>query len=345
MDKVLNKGEDWIQRNLPFCIYRKPNSDKVQGVFQNTDELHKTEKFKEEGFVFAPFDLSKGAILIQPDERIESTHILEEQKVVSTIPQSEEGKLFHINLVCKGLEVIKSGEIQKVVLSRKIDVQTKRQPIELFTSLLNSYSNAFCYLFFHPKIGLWCGATPETLVSIKQRKLTTVSLAGTLPIIDNSVPYWEKKELEEQGVVTSFIQEKLRPYLKKIHSGALETVRAGKLWHLKTPLTGELLPDASVVSVVRALHPTPAVCGLPVNKATAFILENEGYDRTFYTGFLGELNLEGKKEVSLFVNLRCMQLEGGNARIFVGGGITAESIPEKEWEETQNKSRTMLNML
>ncbi len=345
MDKVLNKGQDWIDHNLPFCIYRKPNSDKVKGVFQNTAALHKTEEFNQKGFVFAPFDLSRGAVLIRPDEFLEATYSPEVKQANDIFPMSDEGKSMHIDLVRKGLKAIKSGEIQKVVLSRKIDVRVERYPIEIFINLLNAYSNAFCYLFFHPMVGMWCGATPETLLSLKKGKLTTVSLAGTLPFAEKSAPNWGKKELEEQAVVTSYIQQKLEVHLQTLEVGELETIMAGKLWHLKTQLSGELSSDASITSIIRALHPTPAVCGYPTQAATKFILENEGYDRTYYTGFLGELNLEGTNKISLFVNLRCMQIKESNARIFVGGGITADSNPEKEWEETQNKSRTMLNML
>ena len=91
------------------------------------------------------------------------------------------------------------------------------------------------------------------------------------------------------------------------------------------------------------VHPTPAVCGLPKNEAKVFILENEGYDREFYTGFFGELNLKGSS--NLFVNLRCMQVLKNQLALYIGGGITIDSIPEKEWEETIAKSEVMLKVL
>jgi isochorismate synthase len=95
--------------------------------------------------------------------------------------------------------------------------------------------------------------------------------------------------------------------------------------------------------VIQLLHPTPAVCGLPKEQSKAFILENENYDRTFYTGFLGELNMENKTD--LFVNLRCMEICESQANLFMGCGITKDSIPEKEWEESINKSFTMKRVL
>ena len=74
-----------------------------------------------------------------------------------------------------------------------------------------------------------------------------------------------------------------------------------------------------------------------------FILENEQYDREFYTGFLGELNI--KRQSNLYVNLRCMQVLGNEISVYVGGGITVDNIPEKEWKETEAKSEVMLKAL
>ncbi|MEM6517510.1 MAG: chorismate-binding protein, partial [Bacteroidota bacterium] len=112
------------------------------------------------------------------------------------------------------------------------------------------------------------------------------------------------------------------------------------------------------------LHPTPAVCGFPKLDAKQFILENENYNRQYYTGFLGELNFKNRRtrntnrrnvensaygsfrlESDLFVNLRCMQIIKNEAHIYVGGGVTRDSTPEKEWEETTNKAATMMDVL
>jgi isochorismate synthase len=97
------------------------------------------------------------------------------------------------------------------------------------------------------------------------------------------------------------------------------------------------------------LHPTPAVCGFPKLDAQKFIIENEGYDRTFYAGFLGEWNkdfVSYKENCSdLYVNLRCMKIEDQKAKLYVGGGINKGSNPEKEYIETVNKSLTMKKVL
>ncbi len=91
------------------------------------------------------------------------------------------------------------------------------------------------------------------------------------------------------------------------------------------------------------MHPTPAVCGIPLDSAKQFIKQTEGYDRKYYTGFLGPCNVNGK--TNLFVNLRCAELFANNINLYIGGGITKDSIPEKEWEETELKSKTLLSVL
>ena len=132
--------------------------------------------------------------------------------------------------------------------------------------------------------------------------------------------------------------------LDEIKISKVKTVKAGNILHLMTKISGTLKHDPnSLKKIVRTLHPTPAICGLPRDSAKNFILKNEHYNRAFYTGYLGEFNIKYKSD--LYVNLRCMQIKGKEAIIYVGGGITKDSIPKSEWEETVNKSKTIKNVL
>lgn len=342
---ILQKIEACLEKGLPFAIYRKPKEEEVTVLFQGDDALHKTIDFEDKGFVFAPFDLKDNAILIQPDEVLSAVVKIKTKAENGAVQFSDNGKEAHINLVKKGMSEIQSGELKKVVLSRKMEVETTTKPVQILQNLLNNYPNAFCYLFHHPKVGTWCGATPETLVEIKAKQLRTMSLAATLSFTGDANPQWGTKEVEEQQMVSDYIQERLGPAMEELHIGKAESIRAGNLWHLRSEVTGTLSNGNGIQKVITALHPTPAVCGIPTQAAKAFILKHENYQRNFYTGFLGELNLKGSRETSLFVNLRCMELQGNKATIFVGGGITSASHPESEWIETQNKSKTMLNIL
>jgi isochorismate synthase len=96
--------------------------------------------------------------------------------------------------------------------------------------------------------------------------------------------------------------------------------------------------------LTKVLHPTPAVCGTPQKVAKVFIHKNENYDREYYTGFLGPVSgLEDRSD--LYVNVRCMKMGTKTAFLYVGGGITEASQPLEEWEETQDKLQTMLQVL
>jgi isochorismate synthase len=137
--------------------------------------------------------------------------------------------------------------------------------------------------------------------------------------------------------------ENLKESIENLKVSEPFTVQAGNLVHLRTDISGKLKSNDSLENLINSLHPTPAVCGLPKTVALAFILQNERYDRSYYTGYLGELNINNT--TNLFVNLRCMQLKNSLVSIYVGGGITADSIPENEWEETVSKTEVMKKVL
>ena len=258
---------------------------------------------------------------------------------------SNSDKNEHLLLVEKALNEINNSELTKVVVSRKEAIQLDDFEVLLtFKKILKTYTNAFVYVWFHPKVGLWFGATPETLLNISNRNFKTMSLAGTQVYDASSEVVWKKKELEEQQLVTDFIKKQLKNVATTLQIDEKETIRAGDLLHLRTKVKGVLSKDASLKELIRGLHPTPAVCGLPREKANKFINQNENYKRTFYTGFLGELNLENKNS-SLFVNLRCMRIEDKIASVYVGGGITKDSTSKKEWQETIAKTKTMKKVL
>lgn len=341
-------------RKRPFVAYVKPNESIISGFFLENDNIQHVKNYTNSGFVFAPFSHSEDAILF-PSEQSE---ILNEPlylntdlstKQTSILAPSISFKAQHIKIISKAIEEIKKNTYSKIVISRCEEIKLQNfDVLSVFTSLLSNYRNAFVYVWFHPKVGLWLGATPETLLQVSEKSFKTMSLAGTQLYQKNKKPNWKNKELEEQRLVTNFIKNQLEPISNDLKVDDLETVRAGSLLHLRTKVDGNLKQNISLEKLIRAIHPTPAVCGLPREKSKDFILKNETYDRAFYTGFLGELNLTNQsslKKSSLFVNLRCMSIHGKTARVYVGGGITKDSDPEKEWLETVVKTKTMKNVL
>ena len=360
--------ETQYNKHLPFVVYSRPINSIIKCWLQKDDTLYKTEAFTESGFVFAPFNLKNKSIIFPQTHCEHHTLKIEHLEVtdkvdVSSIEQTN--KVEHINLVSKGIEAINNAEFKKVVLSR---FETKslqnNNPITIFKRLFNAYKNAMVYCWYHPKVGLWLGATPELLFKIEGKQLTTISLAGTKAFNKNNTKKWSVKEVEEQQIVTDYITNQIESYTKQINISDVETVRAGNLLHLKTRITSVINDLANLKSIIEALHPTPAVCGYPKQKAKDFILQNENYNRKYYTGFLGELNLKQTKtrnsnrrnvennayatvktQSNFYVNLRCMQLKNNEALLYVGGGITKDSVAENEWEETVNKTKTIGNIL
>ncbi|MCW5516598.1 chorismate-binding protein [Muriicola sp. Z0-33] len=339
---LLKKAEAHYQKCLPFVLYRKPEETKVLGIFQNNNQLHTTAKYEDSGFVFAPFDSHGTTVLIPPDEQIIAEYITPREKTKSFkwdgSNASEKSK--HLERISEALKQINTGRIKKVVLSRKVEVAVSADPLAIFQEILSLYPRAFCYLWFHPAVGVWSGASPETFLNISNGRLTTMSLAGTKRVNENDLPEWGSKEIEEQGMVTSYILNVLGTLISGIKASNVVSVKAGNLWHLKSIISGNM-KNISLEAVIEALHPTPAVCGLPLLEAQRFVSEHESYDREYYSGFLGELNMGGNMSTQLFVNLRCLKVQDELVNLYIGGGITKDSIPENEWLETHDKMEIM----
>jgi isochorismate synthase len=341
------------KQNLPFVIYSKPNKRLLEGFFQKDEHLYFAEDFNEKGFVFSPFNGDQ--IVLIPKKK--------SHKWVTILPEIQENSSSKIevsndkfsqktfeNLVQKGIDHINKGDFNKVVLSRKeiIDVPDF-DLVSVFEKLVFTYPSAYTYCWFHPKVGLWMGATPERLLKSKNNKFYTVALAGTQLYNDNLNVDWNSKEAEEQHIVTNYIIDNLKELTSEVNISSPYTIKAGNLLHIKTDIEGLINENSNLKQIVTALHPTPAVCGLPEYDTKNFILQNEGYNREYYTGFLGEINKKGINKINiksdLFVNLRCMQIKNKQAYLYIGCGITKDSIPEKEWEESVNKSKIMRKIL
>jgi len=292
------------------------------------------------GFVLAPF-ADTSVIWIEGEECTGFPETL--PPAGKELPEgqvfSEESRLSYHESVRKILALIRKGEASKVVYSRQFAYPLDKDPdpLALFMLLCELYPRAFVYLASVPVLGLWLGATPETLFSLDRDELRAMALAGSRP--SGETGSWPDKEMREHNYVGDHIRERLNEAgCMNIRQGKTEDITAGKVVHLRTAFEASL-GSATVATLATALHPTPAVCGLPASAALEIIRESEPYSRGFYTGYLGPLK-EGK--VDLFVNLRCVQLLSGKAILYVGGGLVEGSDPEAEWRETELKSTTIL---
>jgi isochorismate synthase len=259
------------------------------------------------------------------------------------------------SLVEVAKEKIQAGEFQKVVPSRKKTIQIPEgfDVVSHFNKLCTTYPAVFCFLTYLPwENCYWVGATPEILVQQDENGIfRTMALAGTQSAFNEKgdeisvgEALWRQKEIEEQALVCRFIINSFKKIrVREYTEIGPRTIKAGNLLHLQTTFE---VDTASINFVQMAgvmldlLHPTSAVCGMPKAPAADFLRKHEKYNREFYSGFLGPVNIS--KQSKLFVNLRSMQVRGTEINLFAGCGITADSIAFKEWNETEMKLRTVL---
>ncbi len=256
-------------------------------------------------------------------------------------------------IVKKAVNQIKEGVFQKAVPARQLQIPLPEpfNPLKLFDKLCEAYPGTFVYLVTTPETGTWIGASPEILLKIGADKIfRTTALAGTQPYVDHiqlTDVAWTQKDIEEQAMVSRYIIncfKKIR--LREFDEAGPKTIKAGNLIHLKTNYTVDLkkvhFPQLGTV-MLKLLHPTSAVCGLPEPPAMDFLRKHESFNRSFFSGYLGPVNVND--EIQIYVNIRCMNLLDRKGLLFAGAGVTIDSKPEKEWVETEIKLKTLLDFI
>ena len=258
-------------------------------------------------------------------------------------------------LVRQGMAAIEEKAVVKVVSSRaaRRPLPVGFDPLGAFEKLLTKYPQAFVSLVSVPGVGTWLGATPEVLAEVTaDGYFRTVALAATQPATAAATPrtaIWRQKEIEEQALVARYIVSCFKQLrLREYHETGPRTVVAGQLLHLRTDFEVDLktVPFPNLgTDMLRLLHPTSAVGGMPKAAALEFLRRHEGYDRAYYSGFLGPVNVTAPGVARLFENLRCLQVRAHEAVLYAGTGLTADSDPEREWQETEMKLQTVATVL
>ncbi len=351
-----------IERKIAFACWYHPKEAKLGLVVGDESDVIFYDWFDQlngkEGFVFAPFRIAENnpVILLRPKvsfDNFNSESTLNLDEFVPFTSGSKGGEAVagskeeYLELIQQTVDTIREGALSKVIMSRQIPVRHPRTSLGAMLLQLHYFTpNAFTYLVNLPVAGTWMGATPEVLVKGGGAFFETVSLAGTqVRKWDGEEYFWSTKDIEEQAFVSRYMLDVFFNFdIHKYKTTGPETLESGKVAHLKTSFffPAEKIEN-QLGSFVAELHPTPAVCGLPKDLAQEYIAKAEPYDRRYYTGYLGPWRLNG--EVSLFVNLRCMEILPEEYILYAGGGITARSVPEKEWDETNQKARTLLSVI
>jgi len=367
------------KKGYATALWRLPQQDTKHCIVDFSQEIKpETIDFSAEGFVFSPFFNEEGkknffikaqltfSSDTEPQEKndfasnnqkkfLEELFIQEisqkQNKQISFVLEQSAEKDY-LQLVQEAINYIVEGHCQKIVLSRRQKVFFSDTPnlCQWFEALCEAYPEAHVSLVSIPNVGVWLGASPEILVSLDKNLIfRTMALAGTQAYRgeDLATATWTQKEIEEQALVSRYIINSFKKIrLREFEEDGPKTIRAGNLLHLRTDFWVDLkqvnFPSLLPI-MLQLLHPTSAVCGMPKEESLDFILMNEGYNREFYSGFLGQVNFKG--ETHLFVNLRCMQIFDTSAYLYAGGGITAHSQPQKEWQETIYKMQTLLKVI
>ncbi|MDD4660594.1 MAG: isochorismate synthase [Massilibacteroides sp.] len=348
--------DNLIKQNRSFAIYRLPGETsscfvmqrtKMPQVFQTVEELNGAS-----GFVVAPFRVTPKSpvVLICPDCTSLADVSLDKSGNTPEVTMTEEEAVQNTEKTTYALlfkdfkRTLLTGELDKIVLSRNRNIirDTSFSAGQTYFNATQKYPHSYVYLFHTPQSGTWLGSTPEILLSGQGFQWKTVALAGT-QFPNSGTMIWDKKNREEQEIVSSYLKEQLSAFRIVPQIDGPYTVKAGELAHLRTDFNFQFPKIAQLGTLLHLLHPTPAVSGFPKEAAYQFILEHEKCDRLYYTGFLGML--EPLKKTDIYVNLRCMHIQKSSLTLFAGGGLLASSSLEEEWEETEQKLKTMLKIL
>ena len=283
-----------------------------------------------------------------------SSNIDNNQKItISKVKQETNNNIWN-DMINSVIKEINSGKVEKVVVSRLKEIHIKEK-INLFSvlqRLTDDYPECTTFMFDFPDRSIFLGCSPERLIKVKNDILKTEALAGTSPRskndkLDQSLSdklIASSKENKEHNFVVKKIKEKLKPILKEVKINSKpKVIKLANVQHLKTKISGLLNVKIHIVDLVKKLHPTPAVAGSPTSKAIEIINKYEQIDRGWYSGPVGWFDSEGEGEFN--VALRSALIKNQTIYVYAGCGIISDSIPQKEWDESELKMMAIITSL
>ena len=362
-----------LEQGYSMAIWRKPKSRQIEIIIDKNKEIKKVPLQLDDlpsGFVIHPFadqadkkcyfleahqyltlsiegpieedefskELNTAPSKVHIDQLLRKRSYTREEKVDFSSEKS------FLDQVEEGIRLIQRGELIKIVPARNKPVELNGilDISRIFLSLCTHYPNAFVNFIHTAGLGTWIGASPEVLIKTEENIFSTMALAGTQKAVGENPlknAAWTQKEIEEQALVSRYIVncfKKIR--LREYEERGPKTVLAGNLLHLRSDFIVDMeatgFPQLGSV-MVDLLHPTSAVCGMPREKALEFISSHETFDRSLFSGFIGPVNIDNV--TSIYVNLRTARITDKQAILYAGAGVTEDSVPTKEWEETEMK--------
>ncbi len=315
------------------------NSNKNQLVFPTKESSKKNRLFYQNLLKKNP-----------PNKRENSSYFKE--STWYQFKKKDISKDFFIKKTALMIKKIKEKKLEKIVFSRQKTTKLNKQInlISMYKKLLDNNPDSFVFLCCSHLFGTWIGASPEILIELDKKILKTISLAGTQTFNKSKKMkdvLWSQKEIEEQALVTKYIIECFKSIrLREFDIEGPRSIQAGNLLHLKSFFTinlKKLKRPFLAESILKLIQPTSAVCGIPKKPSQKLINTYEPHDRSYYSGFLGPVNLNDQSH--LFVNIRSLQAYPSFVVSYAGAGITRDSNPLKEWQETEWKINAILKTI
>ncbi len=349
-----------------FAYYRLPFAEEYTRIIQDSGRLvtlHSVSAFGcHHGFAVAPFETTDECpiVVIEGEEStvpLPTTHLPSPTTHHPSPTTHRPSSKTYADTFSRFHAELQSGRFQKIVLARQeiVTEESSYSAEDLFFRACELYPRLFIALVSTPQTGTWLVATPEILLECNGDSWHTMALAGTMKLTSEQMSFdtpptgrrtnsdtirWSDKDISEQRYVATYIHDCLSRFTADITEEGPYTSRAGDLVHLRSDFSFCIKNDTNIGALLNALHPTPAVCGIPKDETKQFILSHEPTPRRYYSGFMGPLNTVNNG-THLYVTLRCMEIKESANILYAGGGLLPDSQLQREWEETVAKMQTM----
>ena len=358
-----------------FLLSRRHGSVRTQGAAATFTSVAEANRALHSGAAqmvvgALPFDQDAPAALTVPESIVREPRALEPHPFYlsgagstlnARIDAFDPAPVEHLRRIEAAVSTIQNSALDKVVLARAVDISFDApvDPRLVAARLIELSSSRDGFIADLSPAGMagnmLVGSSPEVLVRRRGRVVSSFPLAGSAPRIPDDPQADEAagqaltasaKDLGEHAFVVEHIRTLLAPLCKRLDIPSAPVITStNEMWHLATPIVGELrTPAPSALELAELLSPTPAVCGTPTEAAKALICTAET-DRNFYAGAVGYTDDSGDGEY--MVAIRCAEVsgDGTTARAWAGGGLVADSDPQAELDETTAKLRTIMRAL
>lgn len=316
-----------------FVFFRLPGEETIYHISGRFEPAVNIGEYN--GFYLQPFDNSQEILILKGTPEIFSEKNRPSDMELHFSGDQTEGdstKDYWLHYIEKIKSSIRNGDIRKCVPARISKRKKNGMPVtDAFNKACAENTNALVYLLSSKQYGTWIGATPEVLLQGEGDEMQTMALAGT---IFNEEEKWSEKENEENRATADYIREILtEEQVENLRTESAGELKSGHLRHLVVRFRFSYT-FSGIGSMIKKLHPTPAVAGMPKSKALKIIGENEPFNRSLYAGWLG-ISVENR--FNAWVNLRCAQIQADHVILYAGAGVNQLSDADREWTETELK--------